>query len=209
MQFTNTLFGAVALAAATVSATTIKVTVGSADGKSLTYTPNDITADVGTLVEFTFLPKNHTVTQSSFGDPCHPLDGGFFSGFNPTKSVAPNTFTITVKDPKPIWFYCSQTKGDHCQKGMVGAINAPKSGKTLAAFTLAASNASTSTFPPTGVVGGFLTPVSNATVTGTTTTGAGSTATSTSSTFTGAATAMAANILSGGAAVAMAALAML
>ncbi|KAH8589308.1 Cupredoxin, partial [Bisporella sp. PMI_857] len=104
---------------------------------NLTYTPSNIIAAPGTKIEFSFFPKNHTVTQSSFSDPCHPLAGGFFSGFVPTQPAAAgsSSFTITVNDTKPIWFYCSQTAGDHCQKGMVGSINAPKTGnRTLEAF---------------------------------------------------------------------------
>lgn len=102
--------------------------------------------------------QNHTVTQSSFKDPCHPLSsGGFFSGFVPTMdSPSGTTFTITVTDTKPIWFYCSQTKGAHCQAGMVGAINAPATGNTLDAFILLASTASNSTFPSGGPSGGEL-----------------------------------------------------
>jgi hypothetical protein len=68
------------------------------------------------------------VVQASFNEPCKPLDKGFFSGFTPTASnstESPTTFTITVTDTsRPIWAYCSQTVGDHCQKGMVFAINA-------------------------------------------------------------------------------------
>ncbi|TVY47454.1 Extracellular serine-rich protein [Lachnellula occidentalis] len=152
MQYTSSLVLAFAAAA---SAATIKVAVGQ-DG--LTYTPNDITANAGDSVEFDFFPKNHTVTQSSFADPCHPLAGGFFSGFVPTNaSTLGSTFTITVKDTKPVWIYCSQTVGTHCQAGMVAAINAPKTGNTLAAFTLHAKNATSSTFPPPGTpVGGTL-----------------------------------------------------
>jgi len=165
MLFSNTIVGLVAVAVAGVSATGVaqpavtatsspfKVSVG-ADG--LTYTPNNIIAEVGTKIEFSFFPKNHTVTQSSFKDPCHPLSsGGFFSGFVPTTDApSGTTFTITVTDTKPIWFYCSQTKGAHCQAGMVGAINAPATGNTLDAFILLASNASTSTFPLGGPTGG-------------------------------------------------------
>ena len=71
--------------------------------------------------------QNHAVVQSTFDKPCVPQDGAFFSGFVPTQdntTAARTTFTITVNDTKPIWFYCPQTNGDHCQKGMVGAINA-------------------------------------------------------------------------------------
>jgi hypothetical protein len=51
----------------------------------------------------------------------------FFSGFMPSNATAVAagnvlTYTIRVMDSKPIWYYCSQ--GQHCQGGMVGAINA-------------------------------------------------------------------------------------
>jgi len=51
----------------------------------------------------------------------------FYSGFMPTNATFGTTsnvltYTIPVRDEKPIWFYCSQ--GRHCQNGMVGAINA-------------------------------------------------------------------------------------
>jgi hypothetical protein len=31
------------------------------------------------------------------------------------------TFTITINNTTPLWFYCAQAK--HCQNGMVMAIN--------------------------------------------------------------------------------------
>jgi hypothetical protein len=163
MLFSNTIVGLVAVAVATVQADPIKVTVG-ADGK-LAYSPNNIIAAVGTQIEFDFFPKNHSVTQSSFANPCHPLStGGFFSGFVPTKNSPSGTsFTITVQDTKPIWFYCGQTVGNHCQSGMVGAINAPTTGNTLDAFITLAKNATTSTSPPGGPVGGTLNTNSNST----------------------------------------------
>jgi len=165
MQLTNTLFGLVAVAAASVNAqagTTVKVTVG--DGGVLQYSPNNLAVAVGTAVEFDFFPKNHTVTQSSFANPCHPLDGGFFSGFVPTKdSPSGTSFTVIVNDTKPIWFYCGQTTGNHCQAGMVGAINAPTSGNTFEKFAALAKNATTSTSPPGGAVGGILKVSSNST----------------------------------------------
>jgi len=173
MQYTSSLVLAFATAA---SAATIKVAVGQ---NGLTYTPNDITASPGDSVEFDFFPKNHTVTQSSFSDPCHPLAGGFFSGFVPTNaSTLGSTFTITVKDTKPVWIYCSQTVGGHCQAGMVAAINAPKTGNTLAAFTNLAKNATASTFPPPGTpIGGTLSlssGKSNSSSSGTSSSGSGS-----------------------------------
>ncbi|TPX14019.1 uncharacterized protein E0L32_000413 [Thyridium curvatum] len=125
--------------------------------KSLTFSPNDITEPVGTVVEFAFNPANHTVTQSSFDDPCHPLANGFSSGFIPT-SVSPSgvLFDIVVKDTKPIWFYCGQPNKNHCQSGMVGSVNAPASGNTLQAFTDKAKGAAASTIPPQAPLGGTL-----------------------------------------------------
>ena len=48
-----------------------------ADGLSLSSFQN---AYVGDVVVFTFHPKNHSVTQSSFNAPCTPLEGGFDAG---------------------------------------------------------------------------------------------------------------------------------
>lgn len=141
--------------AATARAATIQVAVGQ---NGLTYSPSDIKAAVGDSVEFSFFPKNHTVTQSSFAQPCHPLANGFFSSFIPTSSSpSGTTFTILVNDTKPIWLYCGQPTGNHCQSGMVAAINAPTTGNTLAAFALLAKNATTSTSPPgSAPLGGIL-----------------------------------------------------
>jgi plastocyanin len=128
-----------------------------APGGSLVFSPNNITELPGTVVQFGFNPKNHSVTQSNFADPCHPLDKGFNSGFIPT-ALSPSgvTFDIIVKDTKPVWFYCAQTTGDHCQKGMVGSINAPAEGNTLQAFIELAKKASTSTIGPGAPVNGVL-----------------------------------------------------
>lgn len=37
-------------------------------------------AKPGEVVKFTFFPKNHTVSRSSFDSPCSPLNDGFTSG---------------------------------------------------------------------------------------------------------------------------------
>ena len=132
----------------------LKVDVGL-DGK-LTFTPNNITELPNTVVSFSFNPRNHSVTQSNFDNPCQPLEGGFSSGFIPT-SVSPSgaTFDIVIPDKKPIWFYCGQVNGNHCQSGMVGSINAPLTGNTLDAFIAKAADAPPpSTIPPTAPLGG-------------------------------------------------------
>lgn len=108
------------------------VQVGGSNG-SLTFSPNDIKAEMGSFVQFQFNPKNHSVVQSTFDAPCMPMSismpnasaNAFFSGFMPAAAAGNGsklTYTIQITDTKPLWFYCSQ--GKHCQAGMVGAINA-------------------------------------------------------------------------------------
>jgi plastocyanin len=98
------------------------VRVGGANG-SLEFSPNDLKANVGDMVQFQFSPKNHSVVTSTFDKPCSPA-GSVFSGYMPVAADAVNTptYTIMVQDTKPMWLYCSQ--GKHCQSGMVMAINA-------------------------------------------------------------------------------------
>jgi len=105
------------------------------------FNPSNFTASNGTLVTF-FFPTStltHSVTQSSFEDPCTYLvangstPGGFDSGLT---SGAQFTINIT-DDTQPIWFHCKQIT--HCGLGMVGSINAPTTGNnTFAAFQAAA-----------------------------------------------------------------------
>lgn len=99
----------------------------------------------------------HSVTQSSFANPCTPLAAangsgpGFDSGLQQAKQ-----FSITITDDSTrmflvfyvykkraeasslaIWFHCKQQT--HCGLGMVGAINAPASGQfSFSAFQSAA-----------------------------------------------------------------------
>jgi plastocyanin len=110
-----------------VSAAVHDVQVGP-NGK-FEFQPPAIGAQVGDQVVFHFNPKNHTVTQSSFGNPCGPLQGGIDSGFIPVPQNQTDhlpTFTVTVHDTNPIWMYCGQgggTPNSHCGAGMVFAIN--------------------------------------------------------------------------------------
>lgn len=79
MLFSNTIVGLVAVAVAGVSALGVaqpvvtatsspfKVSVG-ADG--FTYTPNNIIAEVGTQIEFSFFPKVCASTQTKFSAHC-------------------------------------------------------------------------------------------------------------------------------------------
>ncbi|KAL5519697.1 hypothetical protein ACEPAG_1357 [Sanghuangporus baumii] len=121
------------------------ITVGGKDA-GFVYSPSNITVQPGEKVTFIFMQRNHTVTQSSFNDPCrkiaettYPPIHGFDSGFMPVADNAthfPN-FTITVNDTNPFWVFCQQQAANfsHCGVGMVAAINAnPFSDKSFEAF---------------------------------------------------------------------------
>ncbi|KAK4098433.1 hypothetical protein N658DRAFT_499490 [Parathielavia hyrcaniae] len=110
----------------------------------LRFDPDNVVAEVGSVVEFHFTPLNHSVVEAAFDAPCVPKDAAdsFFSGFfpvtRPTDGSAVQSaevFQIEVRDDKPVWFYCAQNAGRHCQSGMVGVVNQRfDSGKTLAVF---------------------------------------------------------------------------
>jgi len=128
------LFGAFQFA----SAATIDVVVGGPG--VLEYTPPFVNASSGDVVRFTFQQKNHTATQSSLDSPCVPLANGFDSGFVPVADGVTSGFPVaefTVVNSNPIWVYCRQS--NHCQQGMVFAINP---GDKFAAFQAAATGAS-------------------------------------------------------------------
>ena len=116
--------------------------------------------------------QSHSVAQSSFDDPCQPLQSGnvpgFWSGMMPVtaESTSMPVFSIMVNDTRPIWFYCATAK--HCQNGMSGVINpyvpaqerkgkANKGnrpeGKTLEEYKVAAASVE-KTGVPEGIEGG-------------------------------------------------------
>ncbi|EFX05912.1 extracellular serine-rich protein [Grosmannia clavigera kw1407] len=140
------------LASRTVTLTGVTHSVVAGLGGALVFDPDNVVAEIGDIVEWHYLPKNHSVAQSSFGEPCEPLNTGygFFSGFQPTASgQAPDVFQIVVEDSNPIWYYCAQTVGSHCQKGMAGVINQNfNSANTLSAYKAAAANTGVSCIPP-------------------------------------------------------------
>lgn len=115
---------------------------------------------------FTFQQKNHTVTQSSFANPCTPLEGGFDSGFQPvgaedTAGPFPAA-TLIIQDTNPIWIYCRQkVPTSHCAAGMVFAIN-PGAGQ-LAAFQAAAGATGNSTTAAAASSAADVTPTASST----------------------------------------------
>jgi hypothetical protein len=78
--------------------------------------------------------------------------------------IANPQFTIVINNTAPLWFYCAQA--NHCQNGMVMAINVnasvqthvsfadSKTDKTLAAFKSAAAKASFNVAPNFSPQGG-------------------------------------------------------
>lgn len=125
-------------------AETIVVKVG-ANG-TLAFDPAEVTAVNGDVIAFQFLSKNHTVTQSTFAQPCANIsDTGLDSGFQPVAADATSfmqySFTMTNVSG-PLWFYCRQA--GHCAKGMVFAVN-PTAEKSFAAFQALAMGATANT----------------------------------------------------------------
>jgi len=142
----------------TVTVHVIKV---SNKNGSLSFAPNNLTVPVGDMVQYQFYPKNHSVVQSTFDQPCQPIAlhsnvSGVYSGFQPVAAGADTmpTYTFTVNNTTPIWFYCSQAS--HCQSGMVGVINPPaaNASRTITSFAALAKNATSNLSPNGGEVGG-------------------------------------------------------
>jgi plastocyanin len=167
MKFSTALATLAALVAPAL-ATNITVIVGAAEDGSpaLTFRPNQITAQVGDFVSFQFRGGNHTVTQSSFANPCTQQlntvtnQPGFTSPFIPFSNTSGTigVYTLEVTQTSaPIWFFCAR-KG-HCNGGMVGAINAPTSGEK--SFTVWAQNAKTANEAGFGNTAPFTPPSSN------------------------------------------------
>ncbi|TFK76561.1 hypothetical protein BDN72DRAFT_785582 [Pluteus cervinus] len=141
-------------------AATIDVTVGGPG--ILKYNPAFVNANPGDVVRFTFQQKNHTATQSTLQNPCSPAANGFDSGFLPVADNVTAGFPVAqlkILDTNPVWVYCRQA--NHCQQGMVFAINP---GNNLAAFQAAA----TGTTPPSSAppAGGVVTVTQTVTISG-------------------------------------------
>ncbi|KAI0332623.1 hypothetical protein GY45DRAFT_1273717 [Cubamyces sp. BRFM 1775] len=185
MRF-STIVAALLPVGAALAQQTITVKVG--ENGTLTYNPNSVTAQNGDTIQFQFLSKNHTVTQSTFAAPCSNItDGnglvtGVDSGFQlvPANATQFPVWSITINNAStPLWFYCRQAQ--HCQSGMVFAVN-PTQEKSYDAFKAnAAASDAVNGSPQSGSSG-----ASSGTSSGTGATGSNSTS-STGSTTGGAA----------------------
>ncbi|OAA57575.1 Cupredoxin [Niveomyces insectorum RCEF 264] len=151
MQFTTLALSALlGLASAQTQVTVVEV---SSKNNSLTFSPDNIKVSANSMVQFQFLAGNHTVTQSTFDEPCQPISlfsnvTGFHSGFVPVAASANTgsvpTYTIMINNTNPIWVYCAQAK--HCENGMSMVINentAANSSRSLTNYKAAAVKATT------------------------------------------------------------------
>lgn len=128
---------------------TVIVGADATGAPALVFNPQVITAAVGDMINFEFHGGNHTVTQSSFTNPCTQQfntvtqQNGFTSPFMPFDAASGQigVFTLEVtQTANPIWFFCARKP--HCKGGMYGAINPPTTGaKTFAAFAASVPNA--------------------------------------------------------------------
>jgi len=124
-------------------------------GSGLVYNPPHVMAAVGDVVHFVFLSKNHTITQSTFDEPCKKKPDGIDSGFLPNEAnstASAPTFQYTVKETGPTWWYCKQkTPANHCTGGMVFAVN-PTAEKTFDTFLAKAKSGAggAAAAPPAG-----------------------------------------------------------
>lgn len=105
---------------------THRVEVGTFNGE-VQFVPNSVEAEIGDVVEYDFLIKSHSLTQSEFLTPC-TFNGGFDTGLNqPNPKNESGLFVIPfeVTTKKPQWFYCKQAgpPKSHCNRGMVFGLN--------------------------------------------------------------------------------------
>jgi len=147
----------VASAVTLASAANVTVTVGET---GLAFNPTSVNIQAGDTLNFEFRSKNHSVTQSTFANPCARQAtpaAGIDSGFQPVAAGATTfpTWSITIQNTTaPLWFYCAQTNpANHCNAGMVFAVN-PTAEKSFDAFQAAAKAAGASTSSTPGAPGG-------------------------------------------------------
>lgn len=114
---------------------THKVSIGTFNG-TFQFIPNSVNAGIGDIVEYNFLAKSHSLTQSEFLTPC-TYNGGFDTGLNqvnPQNVSGLFVIPFEVKTTTPQWFYCKQQgPPNHCGKGMVFGLN-PRSEAQMGQF---------------------------------------------------------------------------
>ncbi|KAH7153789.1 hypothetical protein DER46DRAFT_663480 [Fusarium sp. MPI-SDFR-AT-0072] len=129
--------------ATTTAITTHTINVGAAGHK---FTPNDIKADVGDILEYRFYPDAHWVIRGDFGYPCIPYEyvdvdrTGFSSGLQPVKAITNDAprFRVRVNNTEPIFYYCG-APGSCVRYHMMGVVN-PLKNETLEDWLKKADN---------------------------------------------------------------------
>jgi hypothetical protein len=117
------------------------------------FVPDQVTANPGDTIRFSFYPTGHRVARAEFKNPCIPyemtgaLKKGFYSGvFNPNVITTPAPYyDVLVNDTEPIFFYCG-APGSCKEYSMVGVVN-PTKEKTLAIQKEFASNSTVQLVP--------------------------------------------------------------
>ncbi|KPM45995.1 hypothetical protein AK830_g512 [Neonectria ditissima] len=110
--------------------TTHTVAVGASGHK---FTPDEIEADVGDIIEWRFYPTNHWVIRGDFDYPCIPYDyigtdrTGFSSGSQTVQAITDDgpRFRVRVNNTDPIFFYCG-APGSCVRYHMMGVVNPSK-----------------------------------------------------------------------------------
>jgi len=124
----------------TSSAAASTKTVMVANSGALTFTPNEITAPAGSIVEFRFATSGHTVSLNPPDSPCGKVVGA--SNLPDSGIVTATGFVwqwMIKNASQPILFHCN-TPG-HCAAGMIGTVNAA-AGTAATLQTAAKSNPS-------------------------------------------------------------------
>ncbi|KAF9072974.1 hypothetical protein BDP27DRAFT_1417740 [Rhodocollybia butyracea] len=98
-------------------------------------------------VNITFVfdgPGTYSVTQSSFEQPCVPLEGGFDTGIIHGSLIGNSTQALLTLGTigEIVWFFSRPTPPALCDSSTVGAINPPTTGdQTFNDFLLNANSA--------------------------------------------------------------------
>ncbi|KAF8630087.1 hypothetical protein AX17_005485 [Amanita inopinata Kibby_2008] len=105
----------------------VTVRVGHGD---TSYTPSTISAATNDTLRFIFPSTFLSIVQTTFEQPCIPLQGGFNStlGRHESGSSGPQqTWDLHIAgDDKPLWFHYHDTlQSQRCTEGTVGVINPP------------------------------------------------------------------------------------
>lgn len=89
------------------------------------FKPPTLQVGQGSRVHFDFLAVNHTLTESTFEQPCQKKPGALidtdFNNPNPNNTPNLHPFDYTFASGEPRYFYCKQD--GHCAQGEVFAVN--------------------------------------------------------------------------------------